>query len=49
MLGHRPRLGVGKVDQPAEADLASFAVRIFIRFPVPLLVSCDEYGRICNS
>jgi hypothetical protein len=29
--------------------LASFAVRAFIRFPMLLLASCDEYGRICNS
>jgi hypothetical protein len=32
-----------------EPPLASFAVRAFIRFPVLLLASCDEYGRICNS
>jgi hypothetical protein len=29
--------------------LASFAVRAFIRFPMLLLASCDECGRICNS
>jgi hypothetical protein len=38
MLGGRPK-----------PYLASFAVRTFIRFPVLLLASCDEYGRICNS
>src|SRR5580704_14685754 len=34
---------------PPKPHLASFAVRAFIRFPVLLLASCDEYGRICNS
>jgi hypothetical protein len=42
------RRGARSISRP-KPHLASFAVRAFIRIPVLLLASCDEYGRICNS
>jgi hypothetical protein len=49
MLGHRHRLGPGKVGQPAEAVLGVSRRQGIHPIPVLIQASCDQYGKICNS
>jgi hypothetical protein len=46
MLGHRHRLGPGKVGQPAEAVLGVSRRPGIHPIPVLIQASCDQYGKI---
>ncbi len=49
MLGHRHRLGAGKVDQPPKLYFASFAVRVFITLlTMPPIVLAILAKKSCN-